>query len=265
MGTLGGWNSYIGAINDQGWIVGTASVVNDSPAHAFRTTSSRAINAATDDLGTLGGTNSEARDVNASGQVVGNSQPAGNVGRHAYRTLPGGVITLASDLGTLGGRSSFALGVNDLGEVVGYSSLAVGSSTVHAFRTAANGTILPGESDLGTLGTGANSHAAEINNAGVVVGWSEFVAANTAVHAVVHHPGGEMLDLNTLISPTTPLPTGWTLAYAMGINSSGQIAGYALDPSGNQHGFLLTPIPEPATAGVMLLLPLLALPRRERR
>jgi probable HAF family extracellular repeat protein len=52
-----------------------------------------------------------------------------------------------------------------------------------------------------------------------------------------------MIDLNNLVDPST----GWVLESADGINDSGQIVGYGVNPSGQTHAFLLTPTPEPST------------------
>jgi probable HAF family extracellular repeat protein len=40
---------------------------------------------------------------------------------------------------------------------------------------------------------------------------------------------------------------GSTATFAEGINNLGQIVGDYLDGSGNRHGFLATPVPEPST------------------
>ena len=50
---------------------------------------------------------------------------------------------------------------------------------------------------------------------------------------------GTMTDLNALVNPAS----GWTLAYAEGINDSGEIAGYGTNAIGNADAFLLKPLP----------------------
>jgi probable HAF family extracellular repeat protein len=91
--------------------------------------------------------------------------------------------------------------------------------------------------DLGTLG-GVQSEARGINDAGEVVGGS-YIAAGGPDHAFLY-TGGQMLDLNSLISTNS----GWTLFYASGINDAGQIVGQGLNSSGTFDAYLLTPIPE---------------------
>jgi probable HAF family extracellular repeat protein len=51
------------------------------------------------------------------------------------------------------------------------------------------------------------------------------------------------------------------------INASGQIVGWGRNPDGQDRAFLLTPIPEPATAALLIsgLLALAALGRRKER
>jgi hypothetical protein len=56
-----------------------------------------------------------------------------------------------------------------------------------------------------------------------------------------------MIDLNLLIDPTT----GWVLNEASGINESGQIVGWGLH-NGQTRAFLITPVPEASTYGMML-------------
>jgi probable HAF family extracellular repeat protein len=58
-----------------------------------------------------------------------------------------------------------------------------------------------------------------------------------------------MTDLNTLISPTC----GWSLGSGYGINNLGQICGSGINPQGQPHAFLLTPIPEPASALLLIV------------
>jgi probable HAF family extracellular repeat protein len=97
--------------------------------------------------------------------------------------------------------------------------------------------------DLRTLG-GQFSAAFAINDAGFVVG-NAALKGNKPTHAALWI-GSRIYDLNDLLDKSG---SGWTLFEARGINASGQIVGWGEAPSGQKHGFLLTPnkpIPLPA-------------------
>ena len=105
------------------------------------------------------------------------------------------------------------------------TSPSIASVTVpRAAVVGASVTVLP------TLG-GATTMAADINDGGQVVGWSNTSAGRT--HAFLWTSGGGMQDLGTL---------GGFHSYAVGINNAGQVTGYA-DLTGSQtwHAFLWTP------------------------
>ena len=76
--------------------------------------------------------------------------------------------------------------------------------------------------DLGTLGTGGTSVATAVNNAGVVVGYSD-VTPNGAQHAF-KWSGGTMADLGT--------EAGGGYSRANAVNAAGQVAGTADRVSG---------------------------------
>jgi probable HAF family extracellular repeat protein len=121
LGTFGGRYSYAYALNDDGWVTGSAFTPNFAAQRAFL------YNGGTlRDLGTLGGTNSVGRDIDSSGWVVGGANTASGAWR-AF--LHDG--TIIRSLGTLGGASSEAFGVNDSGDVVGEATISSGES--HAF------------------------------------------------------------------------------------------------------------------------------------
>jgi probable HAF family extracellular repeat protein len=198
------------------------------------------------DLGTLGGGGSSAWDVNGTGQVAGWSSTA--AGRdHAFL-----YDDTLHDLGTLGGTDSFGLAISGSGQVVGHSHTP-GDGATHAFLwtpTAPNGAS-GSMIDLGTLG-GTGSFARDVNANGQVVGQS-FIADNFERHAFLYSADSGMVDLNLLIDPLS----GWTLTFATAINDAGQIAGFGVMGE-QEHAFLLTPVPEPATLLLLAVgLPLL--------
>ena len=224
LGTPGGMGSYASGINDSGQVVGTEG------GQAFLYNKGSVQN-----LGTFGGAKSDACGINSNGQVVGDAWTSGGYD-HAF-LYSGGSI---QDLGTLpSGTDSSAAAINNLGQIVGTAD--TGGGYGHAF-------LYSGGSmqDLGTLLAGRQSEALGINNSGQVVGYAyagEDVYGDPISHAFLYNGSGPIEDLNSLIIATS----GWTLEEATGINDSGQICGYGIDPSGNTDAFLLTPIPEPST------------------
>lgn len=148
-------------------------------------------------------------------------------------------------IGQLGGGSSDGRGINDLNEIVGSSTTAAGET--HAFYY--DGTSMM---DLGTLG-GEFSAANEINIHSQVVGESTISDLNPITRAFIWQ-NGTMTDLNSLIDPSS----GWLLETASSINDQGQIIGIGTLNGTTNQAYLLTVVPEPDQA-VMLLLSLFLL------
>lgn len=115
LGTLGGNETYVAAINDAGQVTG-GSQVPSGGLHAFRYE-----NGVIRDLGTLGGDYSQAFSINASGWTTGNSRTGTGL-PHAF--VHDG--TAMRDLGTLGGGGAEANVINASGRVVGASFTSTG-------------------------------------------------------------------------------------------------------------------------------------------
>jgi probable HAF family extracellular repeat protein len=224
LGTLGGNFTYAYGINERGQITGNSqtSEFND---HVFL------YDGSMHDLGVGWGLG-----INDSGWITGRTGFAPDFEPHAF--LFDGVM---HDLGTLGGISSQGAAINDKGQVTGNTGLSNGFS--HAFLY--DGMM----HDLGAL-EGGTSDGFAINNNGQVVG-NSYTTTQGLIHAFVYDSDHGMLDLNDLVDPQL----GWVFWTATGINDSGQISGTGTI-DGNNHAFLLTPIPEPsglAVAGVGIL------------
>jgi len=231
LGTLGGNSSGASGANSSGQAVGVAlNAISENPDFAQfmngapAATQARAFlyqNGSMQDLGTLGGNDAAALVVNESGQVAGysytNSTPNPTTGIptvHPFLWTNGQM----QDLGSLGGtiavpsRSPLESApggpvLNNRGQVVGTSTLA-GDDNEHAFLWT-SGTMI----DLGTLG-GDGSQALAINEAGQVVGRSDFSSTSPFHHAFLWQHG-TMTDLG-VVAPCQN-------STAVGINSRGEV------------------------------------------
>jgi probable HAF family extracellular repeat protein len=175
--------------------------------------------------------------INDHGQVVGCSGTCGSTSFPAavspsdcvHATLwQNGSVT---DLGGFGGAmNNLAEAINNKGQVAGLSDLP-GDTTSHAFLW----TEESGLQDLGTLPGDFSSLSSGMNDKGQVVGQS--CNSDFSVCRAFLWQNGVMTDLNTLIPPGSPL----FLIYGSDINNRGEIAGQAVDQSGNSTAFLAIP------------------------
>jgi len=239
LGTLGGNFSQAFGANNSGQAVGVAlNAISENPDFlqffspgATQARAFRYQNGSMQDLGTLGGNDANALVVNESGQVAGysytNSTPNPTTGIPTIHPFLwtngqmqdlgslGGTIAVPSRLDSLGGPV-----LNNHGQVVGTSTLA-GDDSEHAFLWT-SGTMM----DLGTLG-GDVSQALAINDAGQVVGWSDFSPTSPFHHAFLWQHG-TMADLG-VVAPCQN-------STAVGINSRGEVA-VEMGACGGEFGF----------------------------
>ena len=244
IGTLYGGDSIAYGINAAGQVVGDSTDASGN-SRAFLYSGGMLT-----DLGTLGGTDAHARGINDAGVIVGGSQPGAafpNDGAHAFLYHDGTM----QDLGTLGGGFSWAHAINDAGQVAGYSLIA-GDAAWHPFLYS-DGVM----HDLGSFG-GDIGEARAINSAGVVVGYSSFAGFGFSHAFVVAN--GSLVDLNTV---TDGLGIQ-VLTDAVGINDAGQIVANSCNDFGYCAPVLLTPVPEPPAALLLLAGMALVLRRRLR-
>jgi probable HAF family extracellular repeat protein len=242
VGTLYGGESVAYAVNAAGQVVG------DSTDASGNTRAFLYSGGTLTDIGTLGGTDARARGINDAGMIVGGSQSAAGEGAHAFLYHDGTM----QDLGTLGGGFSWAEAVNNAGQVAGYS--LVGDAAVwHPFLY--SGGVMH---DLGSFG-GDFGEAHALNAAGMVVGYSSFAGGGFA-HAFVY-AGGSLVDLNTV---TEGIGTQ-VLMDAVGIDDAGRIVANSCNDFGDCAPALLTPVPEPAAALLLLAgIPVLLWRRQNR-
>jgi hypothetical protein len=143
------------------------------------------------------GDESFALGINASGQIVGSTANFSRTGYDAVVWLSNGAGTVLSAVGGCCGDGSFAFGINASGQVVGTSN---GSAVLWS---ASNGSVT-------VLGAG---EANAINDLGQIVGES-------SVHAT-------LWSASTGAATTLPDIGSQGVSWALGINASGQIAGFS--------------------------------------
>lgn len=242
LGTLGGPDSLGMYVNEAGQVAGfsyTSYTPNPltgiPPGHPFLWE-----NGTMRDLGTIGGTQVFDLDgINERGQVIGQMTMADEVRSHPFLWDGKRLI----DLGTFGGNGANANWFNETGEVVGHSQYATfcpgwGEGPIDHAYLWRNGVM----TDLGTV-PGINpleglSSAWGINSKTQIVGNS--ATCDYSVLDAFLWEDGSMVDLNTLISPGSPLH----LALPVYISDLGEIAGLGFFPNGDVHTFLLIPCDE---------------------
>ena len=220
LGNLG-TSSSGDAINNAGIVAGTANGLSDDLViGAFRYDVS--LSPPQVSLGSLGGPVMSAKDINSAGDIVGFASNAEFRGTtFLYRN---GVLT---DLGNVLGFPNSVGGINDLGHVVGTRE---GDGYLLA-----NGvvTTLPGLEGNRTV-------PKSINNNGQIVGNSWTEAGNRAVRVSQN----QVVDLNTLVTTSSPDKPFVTLEFAGDINNNGWIIAEGVDSRTHSRGaYLLRPAP----------------------
>jgi uncharacterized membrane protein len=203
------------------------------------------------DLGSLPGEptgDSRGLGINDAGVIVG----AGGDSPVPVRWVGGVIDELA--LASLDGfDNGSAEDINEAGQIAGTllnSSLSGGM----AAKWEADGTL----EQLGRLAGHGFSRAEAINELGDVVGWSTPVTNGGSGFQAAFFSDGAVYNLNDFISEP-----GWNLTKAYGINTTGQIVGAGV-LSGENHAFLLSPIPEPGRV-LLLMVGAFAVAARRRR
>ena len=231
LGSLGGPGSVSGAMNNRGMIVGASPKTYVAgppfgipPVDPFVWEDGKMT-----DLGSLGGTGGSAGSVNDRGQVVGVSDLAGDANAHPFLWERGRGM---KDIGHLGDAFGTAELINEAGDVVGFS--VADGVNLHAFFWN-NGHLR----HMGFIEGDNNSRAFGMNNKGHAVGqsWGWDGQEVTSSHAFVWRKGGQMMDLNTLVTN----PSVFYLFEADYITDSGWIAAYGVLPNGDVRGVILIP------------------------
>jgi probable HAF family extracellular repeat protein len=229
-------------INNVGEVVGNAGDAAGR-SHAFLWTA-----AGVRDLGTFGGENAAAIGINDSGQVVGSAQdPAAR-----YRAFVWDGTHGMTDLGSPAGYSEpVAYKISPSGLVTGQASDPATGKVIAFLWTPDQPNGVTGTmTTLAPAGANAipdSSGASDVNDAGVVIGWSYYYVPPDEWSP--NYPnGGYYISRATVWKNGVGEDLGVTDANS--INAAGQIAGAQVyeDASGYRVGssaVLLTPVPDP--------------------
>jgi uncharacterized membrane protein len=234
IGTLGGTGAYATGINNTGWVVGGTSDVSGA-GRPFLWTAAGGLR----DFG-LPPEVDAARDINDAGQVVGTM--ASSVARWTASVAADGSAQASAleELGALPGAtgSTIAFAINAAGQAVGWS--VVGSNHAVLWTRVATGWIVE---DLGMPAGAVGAVARDINDAGLVVGYSR--PSQGCPSAVVWTTSaGRKTGMRVL--PTL----GGCGGEAYGVNNQGDVVGRSWNQKGLGRATLWTVGPDGAATGV---------------
>jgi uncharacterized membrane protein len=225
--------------------------------------------------GLLFGEEGSARDINDAGVIVGGvgtpvigarwiddeaeelPTPEGATGFAPWRITNDGTIfgVVVLDAGTGPRQVAMLRGdeytVFDLpDEVAGYlavngaTAIGLSENEIGVVTVGFESTVFPIRIDgdettvIGPPAADLNLALWDVNVEGDAVGyaWAQAEGFDTVNAVAVLHRDGELIDLNTLVSPGD-----LRVSEALAINDSGVIAGHARDASGVLHGVILSP------------------------
>jgi probable HAF family extracellular repeat protein len=251
LGTLGGNSSSAAGINASGQVVGTSMTA----AGVQRGFISDAQAGNLHDLGSLyagASATSSATAINASGQVTGTSIAAYPLDgtERAFVTGPNGTAMRPVIVPTANGDvPNWGAGINASGQTVGVTSAFYYYQTGYIAEADGSGRLL----QLPEIPQGGteppyfflDSRATALNSAGQVVGY--YRLGTLADGLFITGPGGSggnYLGPEDFVGGSLPV-----LFYeAPAINDAGQFIANA----GNGHAYLISPVPEPAVAAMLL-------------
>jgi probable HAF family extracellular repeat protein len=244
LGTLGGAQSTVGALNNQGTLVGCADTSTADPnypnfnpflspfgADPFIFHTFKFEGGSVTDMGALPGANSSCGGfLTDGGLVVGGSEnglidPLTGWPAMEAVAWQNGQVT---NLGTFGGNESFAIGANNRGQVVGAAANTVPDpfSVFFGWGTQTRAflwTQSQGLQDLGTLG-GPDALATNINDRGQIFGASYTSDVPNSLTGIPPYDAflyekGKMTDI--------PNGFGGTMVNPLGANNRGELIGNA--------------------------------------
>ncbi len=235
VGTLGGSDSFIRAINDNNEAVGESTTA-EGTSHAFLFAGGRLHDltaehgivaaAALNDRGDVAGSSSDGRalvlrdgKVDAFGPPGSGAASINDAGDVAGDYIVNGSSYLAfrysqgefTNLGTLGGQYSSAVAINDEGAVVGTSVTADGRRHAFLYERGNMTDLTP---------TADNSTAVDINNLGQVIG--------TVDNQPFMYANGKLVNPNQFLDPNAY----WRMTTPIAINDAGQILSNGCDSQG---------------------------------
>jgi probable HAF family extracellular repeat protein len=226
------------ALNNSGQGAGTSTDSGEEP------TATLFQNGKLKNLNTLGAMSSEGMAINASGQVAGMERPSSDpVAGHAFLYSNGKMTDIENS--SLFPNGSQAYGINKAGQVVGVGLIT--GDEFHAFLYSGGKMV-----DLDPFG-GVQSWATSINDSGEIIGSACCLASGAAVTTWLYANGtftklsetnsglfinnnGQIVGVNSSEHAALYSNGSWTdlggfeghATEALGINTSGQIVGFAL-------------------------------------